>query len=303
MATAVAEALAYHVLSHHRFLEDAVYVVPGEQVVNGYGEVTEGAVTRTALRLVATPVTGQDRRNAPEGIRDEVLYRFYIARAVNAVQRNFADGDILEYDGSSFRAYKAYNWQTFSEVWGVRQGDAQTTLGGFLVRLLVRFRRGEGGLMAVRSQTAMKSQIDTLLADNETGSISEADLRSVLTDLNDTLFHEAGGGTPVVADHSRYFGWSDDQTIETADFSSADEQTDNTGVLPARSGFGYVWFAVPQDVGYPRSLWIGDNALFPAAFDEQAGTVDDANGSAHLVGFTQVQQGDAVAGERVEIRY
>ena len=42
-----------------------------------------------------------------------------------------ADGDILEYDGASFRAYKAYNWQQFSEVWGVRQGDAQTTLGGF----------------------------------------------------------------------------------------------------------------------------------------------------------------------------
>ena len=91
-------------------------------------------------------------------------------------------------------------------------------------------------------------------------------MRSVLTDLNDTLFHEAGGGEPVVADHTRYFGWSDDATIATSDFSAAETSQSNDGTLPTRSGDGYVWAAVPQSVGVPRTLLIGDNALFGAPF-------------------------------------
>ena len=40
--------------------------------------------------------------------------------------------------------------------------------------------------MTIRTQTAMQTQIDTLLANNASGGISAADLRSVCQDLVDT---------------------------------------------------------------------------------------------------------------------
>lgn len=43
--------------------------------------------------------------------------------------------------------------------------------------------------MTIRTQAALQSQIDTLLANNTAGGISPSDMRSVLTDVNDTHFN------------------------------------------------------------------------------------------------------------------
>ena len=59
--------------------------------------------------------------------------------------------------------------------------------------------------MTVRTKTALESQITTLLADNDAGDISEGDVRSVLTDMLDSLEFAA------TANHNRYAAWSTDR--------------------------------------------------------------------------------------------
>ena len=41
--------------------------------------------------------------------------------------------------------------------------------------------------MTARTRTGLATQISTLLADNDSGDISEADVRSVFTDIVDSL--------------------------------------------------------------------------------------------------------------------
>lgn len=49
--------------------------------------------------------------------------------------------------------------------------------------------------MTVRTQTALQTQIDTLLANNTSGDINGADVQSVCTDLNDTIADLRGAGS------------------------------------------------------------------------------------------------------------
>ena len=55
--------------------------------------------------------------------------------------------------------------------------------------------------MTVRTKSGLLTQITTLLADNDTGAISEADVRSVFTDINDSLafLTDIPDGASVVA--------------------------------------------------------------------------------------------------------
>ena len=121
--------------------------------------------------------------------------------------------------------------------------------------------------MAVRDKAELKTQITDLIDSGGTPRISAANLRSVLDDLVDSLMLEPAHAASV----TRYFGWSDDQVIATADLSSADESTSNVGEMPARSTYGYFYAAVPEDVGEPASLWLGDTALFATPSSRQAG--------------------------------
>ena len=81
-----------------------------------------------------------------------------------------------------------------------------------------------------------------------------------------------------MGDHTRYFGWSDDRTIATADLTAAAESDDNSGVIPARTANGYLFFAIPETIGYPASVSINNGPNQIAGFEELADTVDDAQG-------------------------
>ena len=109
---------------------------------------------------------------------------------------------------------------------------------------------------------------------------------------------------PVVGDHTRYFGWSDDRVIATADFAAAVTSSANVGTLPQRSTNGYIWFAVPEAAGYPSSLHLNEGPLDQlGVFVRQAGTVDDANGDPHIVGVSFDIQGLQLSGQEVELGY
>ena len=151
-----------------------------------------------------------------------------------------------------------------------------------------------------------EDQISELLADNDTGDISEADSRevhesasSLLRDIIDSVQF-----TPThEASHTRYFGWSDDATIATGDLASARAFAANEGALPARSGNGYVYYAVPESIGHPMAVFVGDNALVATPITEQAGTIDDAEGEPHLVGVSHFELAAALAGEAIRLEY
>lgn len=109
---------------------------------------------------------------------------------------------------------------------------------------------------------------------------------------------------PVVGDHTRYFGWSDDRVIEKSDFSGAGVSSSNVGTLPQRGTSGYIWFAVPEAAGYPASLHIDNGPIDQLpVFVEQAGTVDDSNSQPHIVGVSFDIQGAVLAGQEVELGY
>ena len=105
--------------------------------------------------------------------------------------------------------------------------------------------------------------------------------------------------------HVRYFGWKASRVIDTADLASFATSTSDRGQLPTETGTAYVVFAVPADIGYPSRLYLAGSAqdLLPT-FDRQAGTIDDLNGVAHIVGVSQRQLlGAAYGGNPIELGY
>ena len=107
---------------------------------------------------------------------------------------------------------------------------------------------------------------------------------------------------PQVGTHTRYFGWSDDRVIETADFGAAASSNSNVGMLPVRSANGYVWIGVPEASGYPRGIKLL-GGQFVQSVPQLAGTVDDTGGAAHLVGVTTRLQAPTLSGARIELVY
>ena len=109
---------------------------------------------------------------------------------------------------------------------------------------------------------------------------------------------------PVISDHTRYFGWSDDRVIETVDFGAAASSMSNTGILPTRATNGYLWFGVPESAGYPSSLHIDNGSIDQLpVFVRQAGTVDDTAGNPHIVGVSFDIQTLLLAGQEIELGY
>ena len=109
---------------------------------------------------------------------------------------------------------------------------------------------------------------------------------------------------PVTSGHVRYFGWSDDKVIATADFAAASTSETNKGTLPVRSTDGYIWFAVPEAAGYPGSLHLNEGPLDQlAVFVRQLGLVDDLNGDPQIVGISFDIQGAALSGQAIAIGY
>ena len=155
--------------------------------------------------------------------------------------------------------------------------------------------------MAVRTKAEIASQISSLLANNTSGNISAADLRSVLTDIIDSVSFPASG---MVGTHTRYFGWSADRTISMSDLAGANTSLTNAGTLPAQSQNAYIWFAVPQSVGYPTQLFLdgGSRDNIPH-FEQLPGTVNDSGGEAHYIGISYDLQIAALGGRAIEIGY
>ena len=87
--------------------------------------------------------------------------------------------------------------------------------------------------MTVRDKAGLKQQISSLLPDNTSAQISEADERSILNDIVDSMAL-VSGGTPVVVADDMYFGTSADAVPEAAEATV--EATAGVGTITPYAG-------------------------------------------------------------------
>ena len=106
--------------------------------------------------------------------------------------------------------------------------------------------------------------------------------------------------------HTRYVGWVDDilSDVTEAEILAGNSASTDVLAIPPRATNGYLWFAVPQSIGYPGSLIIGVNPTNQlSAFQQQAGLVD-INGDDFLVGVNpNLLNPSAVAGQNMTLGY
>ena len=95
--------------------------------------------------------------------------------------------------------------------------------------------------MAYKTKAELTTSINTLLADNDTGEISEADIRSLLGDVNDTFLRP--GNTPVPVAHTNYVGTSDDDTFGVSEYTVSGMSA--TLTIPIYTGRKFLSFAFP----------------------------------------------------------
>ena len=116
----------------------------------------------------------------------------------------------------------------------------------------------------------------------------------------DALIFSDTVGIHAVLDSLRYVGWSDDRVIATGDLAGAASSMANEVVLPARAANGYIYFAIPEALGWPHEFRIGPNNDQLPQFEQLAGTVDDAGGEPHIIGVTRRLQAAGLAGLTTE---
>ena len=100
----------------------------------------------------------------------------------------------------------------------------------------------------------------------------------------------------------RYWGWSDDNSIDAADLLTADTTEDDTGHLPARDQNGYIFFAAPEARGYPARVRLGGRDA-TRSFQRQAQQVQDAHGITYIIGISRRQIPPNMAGQPIILEY
>ena len=135
----------------------------------------------------------------------------------------------------------------------------------------------------LRNAGVSEARVNELIA--AANLASEADLLALAARVT------ALEGHVDTSDHIRYFGWSADRVIATADFAGANQAMSNDGTLPAHNTNDYIWFAVPESEGAPSALHLAGGQIDQLGnFDQLADTVDDEMGTPHIVFVSQREQ-------------
>ena len=95
----IARDIAASVLTHPSFIEPALMLRATEGHRNQQGIFVPGAVLETAVSLVSTPITGQERLTVAEGLRNEDIRTFYVIGDVVGLHYGLADGDVFVLGG------------------------------------------------------------------------------------------------------------------------------------------------------------------------------------------------------------
>ena len=119
----IAEGLGADLLSDPNFTEDAILVKSSDGTRNTDGIFIPGKRKPTPISVVTAPLSGEDRQQLPEGIREAEGRKFWLRDSISAVREGEAAGDYIRYGGEVFRIVLVKNWQGFSEAIGMRPED------------------------------------------------------------------------------------------------------------------------------------------------------------------------------------
>ena len=106
-----------------------------------------------------------------------------------------------------------------------------------------------------------------------------------------------GAPIPVPTDHTNFIGWADTDT-PTADELAAGAGSMSTALdIPMRSANGYLWFAVPESVGYPANAQFDGGMVISVlgGFAESVDTVE-IDATPHFLAVTNVLQNATILG-------
>ena len=99
---------------------------------NDYGEWAEGDPVESDIRVVEAPLSGQERLQLPEKLRERDLGRFWTTAEAEAIvvgtEDSDQDGDVIRFDGVEYRCVRVQNWGGFREVLGVKPEAAPAEL-------------------------------------------------------------------------------------------------------------------------------------------------------------------------------
>ena len=86
------------------------------------GEHVAGPTITTAIEVVSSPLTGEQRLNLPEALRSTELRNFIVRVPIRGIDSETGqDADLIRYHGNLFRVVRLEAWGgDFSEVVGQR---------------------------------------------------------------------------------------------------------------------------------------------------------------------------------------
>lgn len=86
---------------------------------NTYGEWVPGTETTTDIVVVTEPMSGQDRQQMEEGLREADARSFYTQAAASAIQAGVSGGDIIEYDSTTWQVVRIRDWGGYRQLFCV----------------------------------------------------------------------------------------------------------------------------------------------------------------------------------------
>ena len=120
MTNQAAVSVASRVLSSPALVETAILrrQLPGAR--DEYGDWIAGSTTETTLYLVTVPVTGEERVELPEGLREREVRKFWTQADASAIVAGESGGDLIEHYGIEYRAIMVEDWGGFRQIIAVR---------------------------------------------------------------------------------------------------------------------------------------------------------------------------------------
>ena len=91
----IARDLARQLLHNPQFVEPGLILQQTPRVRNGYGEWAPGVPVILSVDIVNIPVSGQDRKALPEGLRDEDWRKFYWEGQTTSLRVGQSDGNLI----------------------------------------------------------------------------------------------------------------------------------------------------------------------------------------------------------------
>ena len=131
-----ANRVANRVLRSQAFVEQARLYRYRAGAYNDFGEWVDGGVLASDINLVTVPITGQERQNLPESLRERDVRKFYTLDTASAITPGESGGDVVLHAGTFYRIVQVRDWTGFRELMGVKPEEtpplpAPAALGAF----------------------------------------------------------------------------------------------------------------------------------------------------------------------------